>query len=146
MKKLRIGIVEILANSPANTMYSRIMRLNSASIMPQVLAVWMEQSGHEVYLTHYSGYKNLFEELPEDLDFIFFSAFTTSACIAYALSNYYRSKGIPTALGGPHARSYPEDSQKYFDYVVGFTDRELVEEIIRERRFHNEDELGTYVT
>jgi len=146
MKKLRIGIIEILANSPANTMYSRIMRVNSASIMPQVIAVWLEKEGHEVFLTHYSGYKCLYEELPDDLDFIFFSAFTTSAYVAYALSNYYRSQEIPTALGGPHARSYPEDASKYFDYVFGFTNRELVEQVVRERHFCRAYEMGTYVT
>ncbi|MDX1672966.1 MAG: radical SAM protein [Balneolaceae bacterium] len=146
MQKLRIGIIEILANSPADTMYSRIMRVNSASIMPQVLAVWLEKAGHEVHLTHYSGYKNLYDDVPEDLDMIFFSAFTTSACVAYALSNYYRAKGIPTAIGGPHARSYPEDASKYFDYVFGFTDRELVEEVVRERHFRKDGERGTYVT
>lgn len=146
MKRLRIGIIEILANTPADTMYSRIMRVNSASIMPQVIAVWLEQAGHEVFLTHYSGYKNLYDELPDDLDFIFFSAFTTSAYVAYALSNFYQSKGIPTGLGGPHARSYPEDSIKYFDYVLGFTDRNLIEEVIRERHFRYENELGVYVT
>jgi len=146
MKGIRVGIIEILANSPADTMYSRIMRVNSASIMPQALAVWLERAGHEVYLTHYSGYKNLYDELPEDLDFIFFSAFTTSACIAYALSNYFRSRGIPTALGGPHARSYPEDASLYFDYVFGFTNRDLVEEVVRERRFREPGERGTYVT
>ena len=36
-------------------------------------------------------------------------------------------------LGGPHARCYPEDSAKYFDYVLGFTDKALVDEVIRER-------------
>ena len=29
-----------------------------------------------------------------------------------------------TVLGGPHARCYPEDARQYFDYVLGFTDRE----------------------
>lgn len=146
MRKLRIGIIEILANSPADTMYSRIMRVNSASIMPQVLAVWLEQAGHEVFLTHYSGYKNLYDELPDNCDLIFFSAFTTSACVAYALSNFYRTQGIPTVLGGPHARSYPEDSSKYFDYVLGFTDRDLIDKVVRERRFCQKNEKGTYVT
>ena len=27
-------------------------------------------------------------------------------------------------LGGPHARCYPEDALQYFDYVLGFTDRD----------------------
>ncbi|HKK46696.1 MAG TPA: radical SAM protein [Balneolaceae bacterium] len=146
MKKLRIGIIELLANSPANSMYARIMRVNSASIMPQVIAVWLEQAGHEVFLTHYSGYKNLYEDIPEDVDLVIFSAFTTSAIVAYALSNYFRTKGIPTALGGPHARSYPEDSSKYFDYVFGFANRDLVEEVVKEHCLHKPGELGDYVS
>lgn len=146
MKRLSIGIIEILANSPADTMYSRIMRVNSASIMPQVIAVWLEEKGHDVFLTHYSGYKCLYDELPRDLDFIFISAFTTSAYVAYALSNFYRSKGIPTALGGPHARSYPEDSIQYFDYVFGFTDQDLIEAVVAERHLCKANECGVYVT
>lgn len=134
MKTLRIGIIELLANYPPSTMYARIMRVNSASIMPQTLAVWLEEAGHEVFLRHYSGYENLSEELPEDMDLIFFSAFTTSAQVAYALSHYYRSRGIVTALGGPHARCYPEDATRYFDYVLGFTDRDVVDDVVRERR------------
>jgi hypothetical protein len=43
---------------------------------------------------------------------------------------------VPTVLGGPHARSYPEDARRYFDYVVGFCDRELVREIIRDAAPH----------
>jgi len=144
MKKLRIGILEVLYNTPADTMYAKIMRVNTAGIMPQVLAVWLEQAGHEVHITHYSGPQNLFQDLPEDLDVIFFSAFTTSAQVAYALSNYYRSKGVITVLGGPHARSYPEDCAKYFDYVLGFTDRELVEDVIHFRS--NLDTGGVYLS
>jgi len=49
MKKLRIGIIEVLANTPADTMYSRIMRVNSASIMPQVIAVWLEKVGTKYF-------------------------------------------------------------------------------------------------
>ena len=29
-------------------------------------------------------------------------------------------------LGGPHARCYPEDARQYFDYVLGFTDQDVV--------------------
>ncbi|HYB52952.1 MAG TPA: radical SAM protein, partial [Thermoanaerobaculia bacterium] len=34
--------------------------------------------------------------------------------------------------GGPHARCYPEDARKYFDYVVGFTDQAVIREIVRD--------------
>ena len=33
-------------------------------------------------------------------------------------------------LGGPHARCYPQDALNYFDYVVGFTDKEIIREIL----------------
>ena len=35
-------------------------------------------------------------------------------------------------LGGPHARCYPEDAQRYFDYVLGFTDRQVLDEVLEE--------------
>lgn len=144
MRTLRVGILEVLANYPPTTTYARIMRVNSASIMPQVLAVWLEETGHTVYLTHYSGYQNLYETLPDDLDVLFISAFTTSAQVAYALSNYYRSQGIVTVLGGPHARSYPEDARQYFDYVLGFTTRELIDDLLREPQ--RQQERGVYLS
>ena len=31
--------------------------------------------------------------------------------------------GAITVIGGPHARCYPEDTARYFDYVLGFTDK-----------------------
>ena len=38
----------------------------------------------------------------------------------------FRSRGAVTVLGGPHARCYPEDARRYFDYVLGFTDRAII--------------------
>jgi len=46
------------------------------------------------------------------------------------LSNLFRSRGAVTALGGPHARCYPEDAQKYFDYVLGFTNRSVIGDVL----------------
>ena len=57
---------------------------------------------------------------------VFIGAFTEAAHTAYALSALCRSKGAITILGGPHARCYPEDAVRYFDYVLGFTDRETL--------------------
>ena len=136
MRKLRIGIIDVVANSPSTSWYARVMRANLAAIMPQVVAVWCEDQGHEVFLAYHSGYQNLIEELPDDLDVVFIGSFTTAAHVAYALSNYHRSKGAVTILGGPHARAYPEESQKYFDYVLGFTDEVLIQDILRDYSQH----------
>jgi len=61
------------------------------------------------------------EELPSRVDLVLVNASTESAHIAYALSNLFRSKGAITVIGGPHARCYPVDAARYFDYVLGFT-------------------------
>ncbi len=136
MRRLRIGIIDIVANSPSNSWYARVMRANLAAIMPQVVGVWCGELGHDVFLAYHSGYQNLVEELPEDLDVVFMGSFTTSAHVAYALSNFHRSKGAVTVLGGPHARAYPEDAQKYFDFVLGFTDKELIRDILQDCSGH----------
>src|SRR3546814_12546312 len=65
-----------------------------------------------------------------DLDVLFIGAFTRSAQTAYALSNLSRRGGAVTVLGGPHARCYPQDAAKYFDYVLGFTDKPLIADLL----------------
>jgi hypothetical protein len=112
------------------------MHANLASIMPQVISVWCEQEGHDVRLVCYTGLEDLLRELPADLDVLFIGAFTQSAQLAYALSGMARRNGTVTVLGGPHARCYPEDARKYFDYVLGFTDRRVVAEVVREATQH----------
>ena len=108
------------------------MRANLASIMPQVVAVWCEKAGHEVHFNCYTGVGNITDELPADLDLLFISAFTRSAHLAYAISNLYRQRGTVTALGGPHARCYPDDARQYVDYVLGITDRRLVDDLLKD--------------
>ena len=144
MCKLRIGIIDVLSRSPIHTVYARAMRANLAAIMPQVLAVWCEEEGHDVFLAYYSGPDNMVEELPDNLDVVFIGAFTTAAQVAYALSAMFRAQGAVTVLGGPHSRSYPEDSCKYFDYVLGFTDKSIVREVLLDLAPHRP--LGRYLS
>ena len=94
--------------------------------------MWCEAEGHEVTFVCYTGFENLVDELPDRVDLVFIGAFTEAALLAYALSNLFRSRGAVTVLGGPHARCYPEDARKYFDYVVGFTDQAVIREVLRD--------------
>ncbi|MFQ5569702.1 MAG: B12-binding domain-containing radical SAM protein [Rhodothermales bacterium] len=144
MRKLRIGIVDLLSRQTIGNLYAKTMRANLAAIMPQVLAVWCEEEGHEVSLAYYNGHQNMVDDLPDTLDIVFIGAFTQSAQVAYALSNVFRSKGAITALGGPHARSYPDDAQKYFDYVLGFTDQTVIRDVLQDCSQHRP--LGVYRT
>jgi hypothetical protein len=108
------------------------MQPNFASIMPQVVAVWCEQMGHEVAFVCHTGREDLTRELPSDLDVLFIAAFTNAAQRAAAISSQYRARGTVTVVGGPHARCYPQDAARHFDYVLGFTDKALVSEVLRE--------------
>jgi hypothetical protein len=130
MRRLRIGVLDLVTKAPTRALYARIMHPNLASIMPQVVGAWCERAGHQVHFVCYTGFEDLLDELPSDLDLLFVGAFTQSAQLAYAVSNLFRRRGAVTVLGGPHARCYPEDAAKYFDYVLGFTDQQVVEEVL----------------
>jgi hypothetical protein len=130
--KLRIGVIDLVANAPTRSLFGRIMHANLASIMPQIIGVWCEQEGHDVTYTCYTGFEDLLEELPNDVHLVFIGAFTEAAQLAYAVSNLLRSKGVVTALGGPHARCYPQDARQYFDYVLGFADRATIRDVLED--------------
>jgi hypothetical protein len=136
MPKLRIGIIDIVSRGPTRALYARVMNPNLASIMPQVIGVWCREEGHEVAFVCYTGFEDLLKELPADVDLVFICAFSEAAHTAYALSNLFRSRGALTAIGGPHARCYPEDAQRYFDYVLGFTGRETLCDILQDCTQH----------
>lgn len=135
-RKLEIGIIDLVSKKPNKKLFARIMNANFASIMPQVVGVWCEEEGHDVAYVCYTGKENLLSELPQSSDLVFICAFTEAAQTAYALSNLMRSRGAVTVLGGPHARCYPEDAVKYFDYVVGFTDKNIIREILQDSSRH----------
>lgn len=136
MRRLRIGIVDLVAKGPTRSLYARAMHANLASIMPQVIATWCEEAGHDVSLVCYTGLEDLLKELPENVDLLFVGAFSQGAQLAYAISEMFRRRGTVTCIGGPHARCYPQDSQKYFDYVLGFTDNTVLNEVLEDCQPH----------
>jgi hypothetical protein len=130
MRRLRVTILDIVVKEATASVWSRLMEPNFASIMPQVLGVWCEEAGHEVTFVCYTGSENLLKELSGEADILFIGSFTHAAQLAYTISSMYRSRGAVTVVGGPHARCYPDDAAKYFDYVLGFTDRVVVHEVL----------------
>lgn len=144
MRRLRIGILDLVANARNKALYSRLMNPNYASIMPQAVGVWCEEAGHEVNYVCFTGSEDVVGELPSDMDLLFVGAFTRAAQLAYAVSNLFRGRGAATVLGGPHARCYPDDARKYFDYVVGFTDKAVIDEILHDCSPHRP--LGVHLS
>jgi len=129
-RRLRITVLDLVSKGPAKRAFQRVMNANLASIMPQAIAVWCEELGHDVRYVCYTGFEDLSAELEETCDVLFVGAFSRSAQTAYAISNLYRRGGAVTVLGGPHARCYPEDAVKYFDYVLGFTDKTVLADLL----------------
>ena len=144
MKRLKITIIDLISNKPTKRLYAKVMNANFASIMPQVIAVWCEGLGHEVRFVCYTGGEDFSRELLENTDVVFISGFTLSAQLAYAISALFRRHGAVSALGGPHARCYPEDSALYFDYVLGLTDKHVVADVLADGAPHRP--LGRQLT
>jgi hypothetical protein len=135
-RRLRITILDLVAKGPTNRIFRRLMNANTASLMPQVIATWCEALGHDVRYICYTGFEDIKAELSDDCDILFVGSFSRSAQTAYAISNLYRRRGAVTVLGGPHARCYPEDSALYFDYVLGFTDKAVLQDVLDDAAPH----------
>lgn len=135
-KRHRVGILDLVTKAPTRSLQSRVMNPSFASIMPQSIAVWCEQSGHDVSFVCYTGFEDLLKELPAQMDLLFIGAFTQAAQLSYAISNMFRKRGAITVLGGPHARCYPDDARKHFDYVLGFTDHATLDEVLQDCSQH----------
>jgi hypothetical protein len=130
---MRVGVLDLLATparSWSEAAYHLVMTKQYASIMPQAVAVWCRQLGHETVYATYYGLGDPRARLPDDLDVVFIASYTQASALAYALAKLYRRAGTLTVLGGPHARAFPRDSLRFFDLVVGDCDRALVAAIL----------------
>jgi len=79
VRKLRVCIIDLATKAPTKALYARLMHANLAGIMPQAVAVWCEQEGHDVSFVCYTGLEDLGRELPSDADLVFIGAFSQSA-------------------------------------------------------------------
>lgn len=132
--RLKIGILDLLSGEakrgPAHP-YGLIYRRMFYGVMPQVVAAWCRRRGHEVHYATYFGQRRPERLLPNDVDLVFVSAFTEAAALAYALAILFRQNGVSTVLGGPHARSFPNDASRFFDTVVVSCDAAAIDDILR---------------
>ena len=135
MKRLRIGLIELISDSVwqnwGTRYYGARFKRHYASIMPQVVAVWCQQLGHDVTYATYYGQQDPESLLPTELDLLFVSTYTNASATAYALARVHGSRGALTVIGGPHARSFPNDCLRFFDFAVHDCDKDLVGDILR---------------
>lgn len=137
MAKKRVGVIDILVDAPVTSalgrLYSAYFRKQFTAIMPQAVSVWCRELGHDVHYTTYYGVGDPRERLPGDLDIVFIATYTQASLLAYALAKRFRREGVTTVLGGPHAKSFPEDCLRFFDVVVQNCDKALIGDILSDR-------------
>jgi radical SAM superfamily enzyme YgiQ (UPF0313 family) len=130
---MRVGVLEILTlptSSPSKLFYHSILTKQFASVTPQAVSVWCRQLGHETEYAIYYGVGDPLRCLSRDLDVVFLACYTQASPLAYALSKIFRSFGVRTVLGGPHAKAFPRDALRFFDYVVKECDRDLIQALL----------------
>ncbi len=134
---MRIGVIDLLVDAPLRGwrehLYAAYFRKQFTSIMPQIVAVWCRQLGHEVHYTTYYGVGDPAQLVPDDLNVVFISTYTQASALAYALAKLFRKRGMLTVIGGPHAKSFPRDCLRLFDLVVQECDKALIDDILRRR-------------
>lgn len=132
---MRIGIIELIMDTVSrnwiNSLYTAHFRRQFYGIVPQAVSVWCRELGHQVFYSTYYGQKDPKSLLPNDLDVVFISAFTQASALAYALAKLYSREKTLTVIGGPHAKSFPEDCLRFFDIVVKECDKDLIYKILR---------------
>jgi radical SAM superfamily enzyme YgiQ (UPF0313 family) len=133
---MKVGILDILclpSRRLVDSAYHRVMTKQYSSITPQAVSVWCRQLGHETFYANYYGIGDPGCRIPKDVDFLFLSTYTQPAALAYALAKAYRTAGATTVIGGAHARSFPRDCLRFFDYVVKDCDKELIADLLAAR-------------
>jgi radical SAM superfamily enzyme YgiQ (UPF0313 family) len=131
MKK--VGILDLGANKSPTWWQQALTspeKKQYVAVMPQAVSVWCRQLGHRVHYANYFGVGDPRAKLPVDLDVVFIASHSNMAPLAYALSKVYGRAGTRTVLGGPHAKSYPQDALRYFDLVVLECDKALIADIL----------------
>ncbi|MDD8044493.1 MAG: radical SAM protein [Verrucomicrobiota bacterium] len=58
------------------------------------------------------------DALPTELDLAAISTYSAQIDEAYELADWFRTKGVPTVIGGPHVTAVPEEAAQHCDAVV----------------------------
>ncbi|MGE5230151.1 MAG: B12-binding domain-containing radical SAM protein [Deltaproteobacteria bacterium] len=135
MRSPSVLVLEMAASGRGSGWYDRHVKLpNFSGVMAQVVAVWCRELGASVSYRTFTGNEPLDRLLVGQWDIVFISAYTQTAWAAYAIGRHCSRRGAVTVLGGPHAQAWPDDARRFFDYVVGNADRNLVGRIMDERQ------------
>ena len=82
---MRVTVIDFVERGPTRDPFKRKMSPSFANIMPQAIAVWCEELGHEVRYVCYTGYEDLAGLAPET-DLLIAGAYSDSVTVTIALA------------------------------------------------------------
>ena len=142
---MNIGVVDVISHKIDYSLNTKILNPIKSSIGAQSIACWLEELGHNVKYISFTGSENIIKEFSNDLDILFISSYTHTAYLAISISTYFRSVGVITVLGGPHARAFTEDSKNYFDFIIGLCDKNLLRYLLSISKEKSPSGTGQYL-
>jgi len=132
MRSLKIGVLDILVDSPRtrlNLAYRAVLRSSTPASGRRPSRSGVGSWGTRCPMLYY-GQRDPKKMLPDDLDFVFISTYTqSSACLC--VDQAVPERRNPDGDRGPHARSFPTDCLRFFDWVVLDCDKTLLDELLR---------------
>ena len=124
MKRLKVGIIDIVSQGPTRALYARIMNAEPGQYHAPGSWRLVPEAGHEVTFVCYTGFEDLLTELPDDVDVVFIGAFTEAAHTAYALSNLFRGRGASRSSEALTPAVTPKTPRVISTMSLGFTDED----------------------
>lgn len=89
--------------------------LREAPLTLTTLAAMIDTSKFDIRIVDESVDKVPLDYNP---DIVGISVLTGTACRAYRFADYYRERGVPVVLGGPHVTILPEEAANHADSIV----------------------------
>ncbi|MBN1799117.1 MAG: radical SAM protein [Spirochaetales bacterium] len=109
-------IKEILFIEPKTESLHIYSKFNLPRLGSALLATIMRKHGYQVRVCYMKEKEIYKKNISADL--VALSTITATAPAAYRIAQFYRNKGIPTVIGGPHVTFCPEEALNYTDYCI----------------------------
>ena len=88
-------------------------------------------SQHQIKYMEISDLKQQ-KDLPDDFDLVAISSYSAQIDEAYELAAYYKSRGTPVVMGGPHVTVLPDEAAEFCSCVVIGEGEQSWQEVLRD--------------
>ncbi len=120
-------VLFIEPRAPQPHIFSRVVIPRLGSVL---LGTILAQQGREVKVVVEEINEPRYENLDFAPDLVCISTITSTTPRAHQLADFYRQRGIPVAVGGPHPSFVPDQSLEHADFVVCGEGDEALPELV----------------